>query len=756
MSTAGATTMNRRADGAGSAGGAIPIARLTRLLIALRFRLLRNLLRRRRGSGRAPGLAPLLGLVTSVAYVGLFSQSFGAIVGTTDLEGQAAALSLIAGVIVLGTLAAKAAAGDTVLAGSPENEFWLSRPTSLPSLVMARSLAGAVTDPFGALFLFPVLVAAAITWDLGPGAWLVAAVSSMVIQIGVSAGAQAVQIAVVRYTPPRRRRAVWMVLRLVASLTLAALWMTGTWVLRAPRAMATAVSSWESLITHSPGAWVVQPLLAVRLDQPWGVAGGLAALLVATGVSLGVAFVVARRAGMHGWEEAGAPWAEANPRVVASPHARPLTAATKDLRLILRDRSQLLALIAAPIIFVGIQIFGAAGWDWSTANLRRVAALSFSLCLYMATIGPLAHMQAERRAFWILRTVPVSIGRLMFVKARAWALALGGLAGVSFLVLSAGVTGASSVDRLALALWVAVGAGGMAFIAVGLACQAADLSDEQRPAIGPATIYLFMLVGGLYNWVLRAAGPDQWRGLILYLFVALALWTSGMKQAEDCLDPEAHRRRTVRIGDAAVLALLSALGSRAAVDGARLIGEQGPGQGQAHGQAIAGIIKAAFTILLGLAAGIYLGRRPRATPRLALGPSLALAVVLGAGLALVLRQMSAMTVAALPTTALPGLLPGALLVGWLLVLAEELIWRGAVQRALEEQEPWPDRRWAVAGGAVITLAIGWVAAGGAPLAFIVAAHAVPSLLRAVTGRTSASFAGRAVVITALALFPLAS
>ena len=139
-------------------------------MIGLRFRLLRNVLRwRRRGrrSGPSPALPFLVALVTAVAYVGLFSQSFGAVVAATDLDGQAAVLSLIVGAILLGTLAAKAAASDAVLAGSPENEFLLP-PPSLPSLILARSLAGAVLDPLGALFLFPVLVAAAITWGLAP------------------------------------------------------------------------------------------------------------------------------------------------------------------------------------------------------------------------------------------------------------------------------------------------------------------------------------------------------------------------------------------------------------------------------------------------------------------------------------------------------------------------------------------------------------------------------------------------------------
>src|SRR5207237_1008029 len=82
------------------------------------------------------------------------------------------------------------------------------------------------------------------------------------------------------------------------------------------------------------------------------------------------------------------------------------------------------------------------------------------------------------------------------------------------------------------------------------------LSDDARPAIGPSTIYLFLLVGALYNVVLAEEGVARWRWLELYLGVAAALWSSGMAQAEECLDPEAHRRRVVRLGDAAVLVLL--------------------------------------------------------------------------------------------------------------------------------------------------------------------------------------------------------
>ena len=670
--------------------------------------------------GDDPGAAALVvALVTAVAYVGLFSQSFGAIAAVTDLDGQAAVLSLIVGAILLGTLAAKAAASDAVLAGSPENEFLLSRPASLPSLILARSVAGALLDPLGALFLFPVLVAAAITWRLGAGAWIAAAVTSVLVQVGVVALAQTVQIAVVRYTPPRGRRVVWVALRMSAALTLAVLWMTGTWILRAPHALADAVAPWREIIAWTPGAELVRPLVALRLGAPAALAGALGVLAAGTVAALALAFVVGRRAGMHGWEEAGASWAEASARV--APASRPITIATKDLRLILRDRSQLLALVSAPIIFVGIAVFGAAGWAWSTASLQHVAVLSFSLCLYMATIGPLVHMQAERRSFWILRTVPVSIGRLMFAKARAWSLVLGVLSGGTFLSLSAGVAGASLAERMALAGWVAAGAAGMAFVAVGLACQAADLSDDARPAIGPATVYLFLLVGGLYNLVLGESGMERWRWAGLYAFAGLALWSSGMQQAAwSRLDPEHSRERAVRLGDAAVLALLSALLGRAVVKGAALVDEQ-------RSLAIQGAVLAVGA-LLALVTALYLRRRPGNRARLGAIPSMGIGLAIGGSAGWVLRGQGAafsfdVAVASLPT-----------------LLGQELIFRGTVQRALEER--WPHRGLAAAAvGAVISfLAI----PGQWPL--VLGEVVVASALRAATGRTAPGFLARAAFV----------
>ena len=249
---------------------------------------------------------------------------------------------------------------------------------------------------------------AAVVWHLGALGWPLAIVISMLTQIAISMLAYAVQLAVVRYVPAGRRRMMWTGLRLVAALSLATIWMLGTWVMRTPAALATKVRAIGRVWLFSPGMLVTAPLAALASDSPGRQPGCSSRSAIAVAFTIWLAVAVARRAGMAGWEEAGAVWAEAS-RAPGLTSRLP-TAATKDLRLIVRDRSQLLALVAMPVIFIGVQIFGAAGWSWTTAAWTRISCFAYSLALYMGTIGPLTHMQAERRAFWILRTVPVPLG----------------------------------------------------------------------------------------------------------------------------------------------------------------------------------------------------------------------------------------------------------------------------------------------------------------------------------------------------------
>jgi hypothetical protein len=756
--------------------------RLAGLLVRFRLRTLWNATRAR-GRGRTPTLAVAVAFLAALAYVAMFRQAFATIVGETDLGGQIAALVLVTGAIAFGNLTAKAASSEAVLAGSPENEFLLSRPIGLSTLVTARCLADAVTDPFGALFLFPVLLAAAQAWRRPASAYVVAAASSVAAQIAIGALAQATQIALVRFLPRARRRAAWTALRLLAALALASLWMTGTWVLREPAALGRALEPLARYTALSPSTLIVGPLAAAA-DPAAGagaVALALGRLLAATTGALWLASAVARRAGARGWEEAGASWAEAGARpegmTVGAPRGRLLTAATKDLRLITRDRAQLLALVAMPVIFVGVQLFGAIGWTWSTASLQRVAYLAFSLTLYMATIGPLAHMQAERRAFWILRAVPVPVGRLLAAKARAWSVIVGGIAAVAFAGLSLGAPVPSAGAWLSTAALVVAGAVGMTWFAVAHASHVADLSDDQRPAISPMTIYSFLLVGGLYNVILSANTTTRIAGLVLYAFALGASWIAGVQQAAVCLDPEATRARRLTLADGASMVVIYALGLHAV---SRLADQPELG--------IPGTVTVAYGFVMAVLAAAaigYLLRRPAGPARMGKLPSAAAAV--GAGLA---------AGGALAALAGRGASPPApqidlaklVLMQAIAIACQETIFRGVVQRGIEDL--LEGRRWgrAAAAAASVTLALvatilatgattGDVASIGAGvggvgmtgaiptvtssvLAAVVATHTAPAVARAITGRVGAAVLARAVAIglsvgLALAVLPRA-
>src|SRR5262245_19666348 len=136
---------------------AVDVLSLARLLVRYRLRMMRNALRAR-SRGRAMLFATVIGVVTGLAYVGLFGQAFLIVSRTVDLGGQMAVLALVTGTVAFASLSARAASSEAVRAGTPQNEFLLARPLPLHAVVAANGLADTVTDPVGALFLLPVLI----------------------------------------------------------------------------------------------------------------------------------------------------------------------------------------------------------------------------------------------------------------------------------------------------------------------------------------------------------------------------------------------------------------------------------------------------------------------------------------------------------------------------------------------------------------------------------------------------------------------
>jgi hypothetical protein len=353
---------------------------------------------------------------------------------------------------------------------------------------------------------------------------------------------------------------------------------------------------------------------------------------------------------------------------------------------------------------VGINVFGSIGWSWTTGSPRHVAMLAYSLAAYMTGFGPLAHMESERRSFWLLRVAPISLGRILAWKAAFWSVVVGSVAAVvAFGLLLVGdlpVTG----DALGAAAFAVLGAVAASCLAVAMGSSTADFSDDTRRALGPGTLYLFLLVAGLFNVALLESGAIRLRILTLYALAVAMHWLAGVRGAAQVFDPETRRDRQVSSADGATLAVLLFMSGRVP----KIVG------------AAAGSWSAIGSGLLALAAAIYVIRRWRPEQGWPLPAAVGAAMMAGALAALPWRHGLVLLVPALARAA-----------------ADELILRGIVQRGLA-----PRGRWlALAVAAAMTLV-----AGARPLgwpALLVAV--VPGLALAATNRLAAAGGARLAI-----------
>lgn len=666
---------------------------------------------------RTMRVAWLMMLVAPVAYVGLFASAFSALREVAGAAEQAALLSVVCGAIVLASGLAKMASNDVVVAGSGPNEFLLTRPLSLATLLVARSLAGVVTDFFDALFLFPVLLAASLAWHLGAAGAGLAVASSVLVQVAVSAASQAGQIAVVRLVRPTRRRAVWALLGLLAALAMAGVWILGTLVVRTPTRVIDHLMGWAGWILISPLGPPVAPLSALAAGNGAGVALGLAILLVEVALILILAFWFARWASADGWEHAGLPWVEAAPGAV-SRRAGPRTPFGKEVLLLSRDRTRLLALAVAPAIFVGIQIFGSAGWDWIAASPQHAAMMAFSLSAYLATAGPLAHMNSERHAFWLLRMSPFPLGRLMAWKALFWAMVVGGMAGLAYAGVWIFAPLPSNAQTLGLGLLAVAGAVAASCLAVAMGCNAADLSDDRRPVVNLTTAWLFMITAALFNTALMGDGQIRARALILFAVGVALHWMTGIENLSLAYDAEHRSQPRILPGDGAGMAILLYLGQK--------VGNLGT---PASPEVVLG--GALWSGMLSAFALGQLWRTPNANRSRGWLATLAVAAVLGVAGA-----------RASPAHVAPSALDLPLLGLFLGGLAEELIVRGLVQRPLAER--WPSLGGQMAA-LLVSIGVAWLAGRNplSPASLMVAA--VGALAWAATRRTWAAVLARTLL-----------
>jgi hypothetical protein len=242
-------------------------------------------------------------------------------------------------------------------------------------------------------------------------------------------------------------------------------------------------------------------------------------------------------------------------------------------------------------------------------------------------------------------------------------------------------------------------------------------------------------------------------GIALYGFAGWAYWQAGVEQAGFCLDAEMVRAPRVRAADGATMLIVFALGVRALLGVGKMIADGGVPDSAAQRMMLA--LQAGLLALIGAAAVLYLRRRPRAIASRRLVSSLLLGVAAGGCVGALLRA------AAGPGVALP---PEAIVSASMLVLVQELVLRGVVQRAMQEHYAaraarvnWRERF----GGAAVSFAAGvvatalWLAptalrAPGptafAALAALALVQAAAAVVYAATGRVAISIIAHAVIV----------
>lgn len=254
-------------------------------------------------------------------------------------------------------------------------------------------------------------------------------------------------------------------------------------------------------------------------------------------------------------------------------------------------------------------------------------------------------------------------------------------------------------------------------------------------------------------------------GVALYGFAGWAYWQAGVEQAGFCLDAEMVRAPRVRAADGATMLIVFALGVRALLGVGKMIADGGVPDVAAQRMMLA--LQAGLLALIGAAAVLYLRRRPRAMASRRLLSSLLLGAAAGGCVGALLRA------AAGPGVALP---PEAIVSAAMLVLVQELVLRGVVQRAMQDHYAGRAARTAnvahvanVArvnwrerfGAAAVSFAAGvvatalWLAptalrAPGstafAALAALALIQAVAAAVYAATGRLASSIIAHAVIV----------
>ncbi len=231
---------------------------------------------------------------------------------------------------------------------------------------------------------------------------------------------------------------------------------------------------------------------------------------------------------------------------------RPMRVLGKDLLLLRRDRALLVQALVMPLFMIALQLvlnptLAATAVSGFHAAVTSAVALG-GWVLVSATMA----LAFEGQALWILAGAPQPLAHAIRGKVVMWAIFATGYA-VAGLVVITTLLPWPGATALADIVMVLTGLPLLAVLAVGIGAAATDpQSTQPNRRVGPGSVYLYMLVMGLFSLTVnRGSAHQRLAMLVLLAVIAWALWQRLRDRLAYLFEPIDRPPRQVDLADGA-------------------------------------------------------------------------------------------------------------------------------------------------------------------------------------------------------------
>jgi ABC-2 type transport system permease protein len=521
--------------------------------------------------------------------------------GVPELE-MLLPLGLVATLFALGIALTSAFGANSEIARVETTlEWWFTFPVSPRSLLLARVLETAFVNGPAWFLLFPFFTV--IYVSAGKGSWSPWIAAGVTIYVGLLAGSLRVlaETLLRRLLPLRVVASVQAVLSVLASvLFVAALASVSPPGFDLQADYAARVPRWLLLSPFALPVGLLSHASVSRQAMLLIPAFGLGAVLSAV---VGGALLLRDGLVSSFNENQGMrrdSFEAVRPRSVLGAVAR------KEFLSVVRNRTRLGQTLIAPMILGGVQLLMNPTLLSDLRHAPRVAAaVAYMIAALSLSGGATGALIVEVSAIWLLLTVPKALDELLFAKAILWAF----VATVLAVVVFAGLVAVSPDFELAHAayfLLVPIGLIIQAFVAVALGALGTDpFATDGRRQLRPAMMYLFLLVAGMFGYVLYT--PSAWAKfteIVLTTLLAFALWQKVRDHAPFLLDPTEAPPPQIAVADG-IIAALAFFVLQGILLAVMVHNGISPGKGLLYAFALAGFVVASFALLVLRQSGLH-------------------------------------------------------------------------------------------------------------------------------------------------------